>query len=175
MQGAIALLRGINVGSGRKVAMSDLRALMEEAGCTSVTTFIQSGNVVFSHPSRSTTALEKDLERRIASLAGFDVAVMIRTAKEWAAVIDRVPFPQAALAAVHVAFLKGRPTRPGRAAFESVAAPGERFAFGEREVYLHLPKGVGTAKLPPALTKLSTPATVRNWRTVTKLRELAES
>jgi uncharacterized protein (DUF1697 family) len=172
VKSAVALLRGINVGSNRKVAMAHLRGLFEDAGCTSVATLIQSGNVVFSHPSRSTATLEKEFERRITRAVGFDVAVMIRTAAEWASLVDDVPFPARALPAVHVAVLKGRPARAGCNAFEAVTAPGERFAFGNRAVYLHLPKGVGTAKLPVALTKLGTPATVRNWRTVTKLLEL---
>jgi uncharacterized protein (DUF1697 family) len=170
---AIALLRGINVGSGRKVAMSDLRALFEDAGATAVTTYIQSGNVVFSHSSRSVSALETDLERRITALAGFEVAVMLRTVDTFAAVIEDAPFPNAALPTVHVAFLKQRPTRAAREAMATTAAPGEEVAFRDREAYLHLPNGVGRAKLPTALPKLGTPATVRNWRTVTKLYELA--
>lgn len=153
--------------------MSDLRALFQDAGATQVTTFIQSGNVVFSHPARSASALEKDLEHRLAAMAGFDIAVMIRTAAQLGAVIDDAPFPKAALSTVHVAFLKQRPTREAQRALEATAAPGEEVAFGEREAYLRLPKGVGRAKLPSALSKLRTPATVRNWRTVTKLLDLA--
>jgi uncharacterized protein (DUF1697 family) len=173
VKSALALLRGINVGTGRKVAMSDLRAVFEDAGATAVTTYIQSGNVVFSHPSRSLPALESELERRITALAGFDVAVMLRTAGDFAAIIADAPFPKAALPTVHVAFLKQRPTRAARDALTAAAAPGEEVAFGIREAYLHLPNGVGRAKLPAALPKLETPATVRNWRTVTKLHELA--
>jgi uncharacterized protein (DUF1697 family) len=73
----IALLRGINVGGNRQVRIADLRALFAEAGCEKVTTYIQSGNVVFTHPARSPQTLGADLERRIEAANGFDVPVIL--------------------------------------------------------------------------------------------------
>ena len=44
----IALLRGINLGAKRRVAMADLRALLEELGYTDVRTVLASGNAIFT-------------------------------------------------------------------------------------------------------------------------------
>jgi uncharacterized protein (DUF1697 family) len=168
----VALLRAINLGPKRKIPMAELRTLFDDAGCADVATYIQSGNVVFSHPSRSTAALESKLEERIAEHRGFDVDVMIRTAKEMADIIDGNPFPRKPTTELHVAFLKGKPAQAACEALDAVVPANEGHVVRNREVYLHLPKGVGVAKLPQMLSRLGTPSTVRNWRTVTTLLEL---
>ena len=61
----VALLRAINVGTGRKVPMADLRALMTQAGAADVETYIQSGNIVFAHELGDEAALCADLEQRL--------------------------------------------------------------------------------------------------------------
>jgi uncharacterized protein (DUF1697 family) len=175
MSTAVALVRGINLGNTRKIAMADLRTIVTEAGGDDVTTYIQSGNVVFRHAkatASSAAELEVELERRIEAATGFDVPVMVRTARQWAAVVRDNPFPGAD-AHLHVAFLKKTPSRAAAQALDPAAFRPDEFALVRREVYLHLPNGVGPSKLPQALSALATPSTVRNWRTVTKLLELA--
>ena len=166
----VALLRGVNVGGRSKVSMKELRDLFEDLGYTGVLTYIQSGNVVFdaTRPPTSPAAIEK----RIAGVFGFDVAVVLRTPKELARVIERCPYPDPAK--VHVMFFN---RAPAKAAFATLNAPAfgrDEFAVGRKEVYLHLPTGVGQSKLPAALARQAPPeATLRNWRTVTKLLELS--
>jgi uncharacterized protein (DUF1697 family) len=172
---SIALLRGINVGRNRKVAMADLRKLFAEAGATDVRTYIQSGNVVFDAPHKSEEALRKDLERRIEASAGFEVRVMLRTAKAWAHVVDANPFPRVEPTKLHVAFLAAKPTARAVAALRAEDVGSEEVVVAGREAYLHLPAGLARAKLPQALRLLETPVTLRNWRTVTKLLELARA
>jgi uncharacterized protein (DUF1697 family) len=108
MARVIALLRGVNVG-GRKLAMSDLRALCEEAGCEEVKTYIQSGNVVFTHKGGSSERLRTDLERRIKKVAGYESPVMLRTAKELDAAVRGNPYKGASGTTLHVAFLGRNP------------------------------------------------------------------
>ncbi|HUC32236.1 MAG TPA: DUF1697 domain-containing protein, partial [Ilumatobacteraceae bacterium] len=100
MSRIVALLRGVNVG-GRKLPMAALRAGLEAAGCADVATYIQSGNVVLTLPPKRS---DKWLAATISELAGFDVAVVTRTAKELASTVARNPYPDASGTKLHVVF-----------------------------------------------------------------------
>jgi uncharacterized protein (DUF1697 family) len=169
----IALLRGINVGGNRKIHMADLRELFAAAGCDDVTSYIQSGNIVFSHPSGASDRLAVDLQQRIEAGTGFDVPVVLRTAKAWEGVVASNPYPDAEPLALHVVFLAKTPAPEAVAAFDAGRFAPEEFTVVGREVYLHLPGGIGRAKLPPALPLIRGVGTARNWRTVLKLAELS--
>jgi uncharacterized protein (DUF1697 family) len=86
----VALLRGINVGGRNKVPMADLRAAIEAAGHADVSTYIQSGNVLFT-AKKSGTALETDIEAVIERAFGFPLVVVVRSAAQVRAVVDRAP------------------------------------------------------------------------------------
>jgi uncharacterized protein (DUF1697 family) len=168
----IALIRGINVGGHHKVAMSDLRALFEEAGCRDVSTYIQSGNVVFDRAGAK-DKIEADLERRLKQATGFDLSVIVRTANEWSKVVRNNPYPGTEPTKLIVSFLKqARPAAALRSIDVAAFAP-EEFTVKGREIYLFLPNGQGRAKLPPALNRVQGVATARNWQTVLKLLDLA--
>jgi uncharacterized protein (DUF1697 family) len=170
----VALLRGINVGGRHQLAMADLRAAFSAAGALDVSTYIQSGNVVFRWPGRSPATLRADLEARLEAVAGFAVPVTLRSDAEMAAVVAGAPFPTDEPTHLHVSFLQ---EPPGPAAFASVdraAFAPEDFAVAGRDLYLFLPHGMARTKLPQALGLTSrVPATTRNWRTVVALRDLA--
>lgn len=172
----VALLRGINVGGHRVLKMADLRAILVAAGARDAVTYIQSGNAVFDHAARSAATLVAELEARIAEATGFAVTVVARTAAEWAAVVAANPFPEAGPDELHVSFLAARPPADVLAGLDPAAFVPERFALVQREIYLHLPDGLGRSKLAGALGKvkaIAPTATARNWRTVLKLHELA--
>jgi len=169
----VALLRGINVGGRHTLAMADLRALFVGAGCDNVVTYIQSGNVVFTHAGRSSDRLGADIERRIEELTGFAVPVIVRRADEMVAVVAGNPFPDVEATRLHVTFLTADPPPDALAAVDAEAFAPEEFVLAGREIYLHLPNGMARTKLPQALDVFSTPVTTRNWRTVLKLTELA--
>ncbi|MGH3093375.1 MAG: DUF1697 domain-containing protein [Gaiellaceae bacterium] len=171
----VALLRGINVGGRNKVAMAALRETCEAVGCTDVATYIQSGNVVLASPLRA-AGLRAALEEAIADRLGVAPVVVVRTRVELAEVIARNPFPDADTANLHVAFLAGKLDSEAAAGLGELESPPEELAARDTEVYLHLPNGLGRAKLPVALgRRLSVPSTVRNWRTVTTLREMLDA
>jgi len=153
--------------------MAELRELFIEAGCKRVTTYIQSGNVVFTHPTRSPEKLRVDLERRIEEATGFDVPVILRSGREWAAIVRNNPFVGVEPTKLLVAFLGSDPPAGALDAIDPDAFAPVEFVLRGREVYLHLPAGMARAKLPQALGVLQAPATSRNWRTVMKLLELA--
>src|SRR5690349_14301248 len=142
----VALLRGINVGGSKVVKMADLRGILAAGGCSDVETYIQSGNAVFGHASRSPARLATELEQRIAKATGFAVPVVLRTADELAAVIAANPFA-ADVDHVHVMFVASPLAADALAAIDGVKFAPERLAAVEREVYLHLPGGIGNSKL----------------------------
>lgn len=154
----VALLRGINVGGNRILKMEKLRAIFTAAGARDVETYIQSGNVVFSHPHPTAARFEQ----AIAAATGFDVPVVLRGADEMA----RLSHPFDDDKHVHVMFA-ATPLAP---VLVSAIRP-ERYVVAEREIYVYLPNGVGRSKLAAALGKL--PVTARNWRTVQQLCAMA--
>jgi uncharacterized protein (DUF1697 family) len=171
----VALLRGINVGGKTKVPMATLRDVCASAGCEDVVTYIQSGNVVLGSALKA-EELRSTLEEAIAAEFGFSPAVMIRTAKEMAAVVDRKPFPDADEKTLHVGFLHAAPAA-AKKCLAAIDCHPEQLAVVWREIYLHLPDGMGRANLPVQMERClrPTPITVRNWRTVTKLVELSSA
>ena len=167
----VALLRGVNVGGRSKVSMKELRQLFEDLGYTGVVTYIQSGNVVFdaARPPASPAAIEK----RIADAFGFDVAVVLCTPTELAAIVEHCPYPDPAK--VHVMFFNRAPAKAAFAELDAAAFGADEFTVGRKELYLYLPNGVGRSKLPAALARQAPrEATLRNWRTVTELLELSQ-
>jgi uncharacterized protein (DUF1697 family) len=111
------MLRGVNVG-GRKLPMADLRALVERLGCTSVRTYVQSGNVVFE-AAGTPAALASRLAAAIEADRGFPVPVIVRGARDLAATVSANPFvgegldPDAEPRLFHVTFLGAAPDPAG--------------------------------------------------------------
>ena len=86
----VALLRGVNVGGKNKVDMKTLKGVFEDAGMTSVTTYINSGNVVFRSSARSRTTLASRLEKAIAERFGFEVKVLVRGLDDVRAIVGTI-------------------------------------------------------------------------------------
>ncbi|MGA9580555.1 MAG: DUF1697 domain-containing protein [Allosphingosinicella sp.] len=173
----IALLRAVNVG-GRKLAMADLRTLCAELGWENVETYIQSGNVVFAAPGEC-GEIEKTLEEAIKGRFGMDVPVMVRTASQWSAYAAANPFPKAAEDEPNRLQILVSKQAPGDDAAERLmerAQAGEAVKAAGGALWFHFPAGVGTSKLTPAAIDKAagSPSTGRNWRTVLKLKEMAE-
>lgn len=179
----IALVRGINVGGKSKLAMSDLRRVAEqECGFGDVSTYIQSGNVVFTTTLRSTDDAASTLQDALAATPGASPAVIVRTRAQFDDVIEANPFladrnargPTVDPNHLHVVFMSSTATID----LDDLDSylPEAAVARG-CEIYLHLPSGVGRSKLALALTKgrnaSAKDGTMRNWRTVTNLAEMA--
>ena len=169
----VALLRGINLGSKRRVAMADLRALLEEElGYTDVRTVLASGNVVFTGPK--TKAREK-LEQALKQRFEMDIDVVVRTMGELHAVIDADPFKDEVENPTRyfVAFLDTEPQAERLAQLAEEDFAPDKFEAHDREVYAWCPDGMQDSRLMKALGKpgLAGTATVRNWATVNKLLE----
>jgi len=174
----VALLRGINVGGHKKVAMGRLRELLEALGLQDVRTHLQSGNAVFGS-ELAQERLEHEIEQAISRELGMDVRVLVRSRDELAAVVDADPFQETATdpSRYLVTFLSAAPSPQVVAGIDPADHEPDRFHLGRREIYLWCPNGLLASELPKAFSdkRLGVATTTRNWRTVTKLSELADS
>ena len=167
MTAYVALLRAVNVG-GRQLAMADLKRIAGELGLDNPTTYIASGNLLFAS-SKSERELKKALETAIENHMGKPVGVMIRTARDMAAVAAANPFADQPGNRVVAIFLDASPPKDTVTAAKNVA--DERIALGRREIYVHYPNGQGPSKLKiPAVAA----GTARNMNSVAKLAEMAK-
>ena len=177
----VALLRGINVGRHKRIAMADLREVVASLGHTDVTTLLQSGNVVFTaqgsaaarRPERLTAGLEAAIETRLGHRSRSWCA-RARSSMPWSRTI-----PHAAVAPdpsrYHVVFLRHPPDAGGLAAIDPAAYEPELFAVRGRELYVWMPEGVRNARLLDRLARVGPAdqvATARNWNTVRKIHDL---
>ena len=174
MTSFIALLRGVNVGGPRKVEMATLRKLCADIGLGDVRSYVNSGNLVFTADGKAQPH-EKRIEAAIEKHYGFTVDVMVRSAKDWAGYIGGNPFPD--LAEQHPAKLMIMvPKQPlGSDAVDILRAKAvgeERVERVGEVIWLYFADGAGRSKLAvTAPGKI--PVTMRNWRTVLKLNEMA--
>jgi uncharacterized protein (DUF1697 family) len=187
----VALLRGINLGGRNKVAMADLRELVAGLGHAGVSTYIQSGNVLFDAGGTAgsgeadSSALAAELADAITAGLGVTAPVVVLSRDELAAVIAANPFPgEPDPKRVHAVVLSGaleaEPTGKIDAALARSAAKGARdeLAVVGRTLYLHTPDGFGNSDLSAAVLRILTSpragvtGTARNWATMTKLLDL---
>lgn len=158
------LLRGINVGRGNRLAMADLRAVLEGIGCTDVSTYLQSGNALV-------TADPEGLAGRVAAALPLRVSVVVFTATELADVVAQCPWRERADAEpkqVHVAYLDRLPD-PDRLSALTWEG-GDKLAVGPRVLYQSYAGPSVDSPLAKALGKgLGVTLTVRNWRTAVEL------
>lgn len=176
----IGLLRGVNLGPHKRVAMADLRDLLTGLGYTDVQTLLQSGNAVFRSSAPTAQGLERKLEAECTKRLGVTTDFHVRTAREWQAIVDHNPFLDEAKrdpARLYVLALKSAPGPEAFAALQA-AIPGRERVHGDgRHAYIVYPDGAGESKLTSALLdgKLGTRGTGRNWNTVLKIAALASS
>ena len=172
----ILLLRGINLGSHKRIAMPELRAVLSEAGFEDVRTYVASGNVVLS-AAASPAEVGAAAERLIAERFGFPVDVIVRTGEELAEVVARNPLADVAVnpKRYQVSFLESEPDAEAVERAAAAAAPGERLVAIGRELYAWHPDGIGRSKMWTKLagTGLGVRGTARNWATVCALGDMA--
>jgi uncharacterized protein (DUF1697 family) len=161
------------------IKMDALRALYESLGLRDAQTYVQSGNVVFRTQAKDPASLSKKIEDGIEQGFGFRPSVIVRTASEMRNVIARNPFAKRdgiEPGKLLVTFLAGDPSPEARAKLLGIKVGPEELRIDGRELYIYVPDGMGRSKLWPLIEKaLKTPGTGRNWNTVTKLLDMAES
>ena len=169
MTAYVALLHGVNVVGKSMLKMTDLKAIADELGLEKARTYIASGNLLFVS-DKPEEKLRKMLQDRMQSHMGKQVRVMLRTAKEMAAVVRANPFPDGRGNNVQAFFINEKPPND---LIETVRnkADDERVAAGTREVYVaYGERGIGRSRLRIPAAEAGT---ARNMNTVAKLAELA--
>jgi uncharacterized protein (DUF1697 family) len=177
MQTFVALMRGINVGSTRKLPMADLRALSAEIGLHRPETYIQSGNLLVDADIEA-DAVRGLLEKAIAARFGLRVDVVVRRATQWIGYIAANPFaddPAAVPKMLHLVLTRD-PLKPSAAeALAQKAQAGQRVASAGGALWIDYGvNGVGNSKLTPHLIDKAcgSPATGRNLNSVVKIAEM---
>lgn len=170
----VAFLRAINVG-GHTVRMDHLRALFEQLGLTSVSTFIASGNVLFTSAETSLVSLEARIEAHLLAALGYEVRTFIRPL---AALPDTVqaartaaPGYDAEADALHIGFLNALPSEAAWGALLALQTADDRFFLGERELFWYRHGRVSDSPLSGNVIEktLGIPTTLRSITTVQKL------
>src|ERR1700722_1980409 len=173
----VALLRGINVGRNKRIAMADVRAMLEALGYHDVRTHLQSGNAFFVAGAGKDAALEQKISAAIKTTFGMEVAVLVRAAAGLASVVASIPFVARDIDAseLHATFVAAAPPAAKIAAVDRDACAPDEFAVGDRVIYLRLRNGVMGSRLPDSDKGLGLRTTTRHWNTTTRLREMAEA
>lgn len=174
----IALIRGINVGRAKRVAMADLRALVEDLGYSHVQTLLNSGNIAFTAPGDSVDNSADRIEAALASRLGVSAKVFVLTAAELAIVVDDNPLVEVASnpSRLLVAFLEKSEDRTQLEPLLEQDWNPEVLALGVSVAYLWAPDGVLVSRLVKAIGRvLGDNTTTRNWATVMKLHVLTSN
>jgi uncharacterized protein (DUF1697 family) len=175
----VALLRGINVGGSNSIRMPALKACFEAQGHGDVTTYIQSGNVLFTSDCSNQRTLVHQIEQALSKTFAYRSRVVVRSFREMKGIVDGAPRGFGARPAAYrydVIFLKD-PLTAGEAMKIVTARPGvDRASAGDGVLYFsrlisrasqsHLTRVVGK----PEYQNM----TIRNWNTTGKLLELMQ-
>lgn len=175
----VCLIRGINVGGRNIIKMDRLRKAFEGLGYEDVTTYVQSGNVVFKAGERASEDLSRKIEKMILDEFGFPVSVIVKTPEEIQQAIRRNPFLREKgmdVSKLHVTFLDRAPEKAAFKGLEALIVSPEQIRNSGKEIYLYCPNGYGQSKLTNNVLEriLSVKATTRNWNTVNKLCEMSK-
>lgn len=175
----IALLRAINVGGYRKIKMADLRAMFSSMGFKNVTTYIQSGNVVFNSDLSQPEQLSQSIEEQIQKSFGHEVVVIIRTLQQLEELLDKNPFkgqnndPYK----LYVTFFQTKPSSKIQNLIRNLSNSIENYQFYNGELFSLIDKKTDQKVLFSnnyIEKKASISGTTRNWKSVGKILHLAK-
>ena len=179
MSQKIALLRGINVGGHRIIKMADLKMLITDLGFRDVTTYIQSGNILFKATDQTNETLAKQIKEGITAQFGFEVPVVVLDGEELEEAANQNPYLTAEtdLSGLHLTLLSETPKTEKIADALNFEFTPDAFTIKDRFIYLNLKNAYHKTKLSNAFfeKKLGVEATTRNWKTVLKLVEMSNS
>ena len=171
----VAFLRGINVGGSKIIKMEVLRGLFESLGFTNVTSYIQSGNVIFDARTKNLTTLKSKVEQELKSSLGHEISVAVVSFSDLAAIVEQDPFAGIEVdddVMLFVTFLSAQPEAIPKL---PLAVPKENFeviGLQDRAVFIMARrKSDGRAAFPNAFIEkqFGVPGTTRNWSVVKKM------
>jgi len=173
----ISMLRGINVSGQKKILMKDLRAMYEGLGYDNISSYVQSGNVVFSTRKKSVTSLEKTIKAEIAKAFTFDVPTLVRDAAYFETIIANNPYAKETVQDGKLPYVLFLDTISENTDIELPAKETGEYIIKEDAIYINYPDGAGRSKLTTNFfeRKLKVAGTMRNWKTVLALHEMVNA
>lgn len=178
MSAYVALLRGVNVGKGNRVPMAGLRELLLSLGFGDVATLLNSGNAVFTAPRSASATLARRIHDGLVSALSVDVAVVVKSAAEFGAIMKENPFTEPTVdpSRLLVAFVQEASSLAALSPVGERVVEPERFHAGAHAAYLDCVNGIHTSKAAVALLgKAGRHATSRNWATSLRLHALLQA
>ncbi len=172
----IALLRGINVGGHRPLKMAKLQEMFGETGYKNVTTYIQSGNVVFDASAQNENDLAGKIKAQIKKVFDYEIPVIVRSATDLSTILEQMPFAKKKGWKRYITFLSGQPNSQQQQMLEAQSSEIEIFRLTDRAVYIHVDKQTDKKPLFSSnfiQKQLGIPATNRNLRTIRKILDIA--
>jgi uncharacterized protein (DUF1697 family) len=174
----VALLRGINIGPHKRMKMEKLRASCEALGFNKVQTYIQSGNIVCQAGKLSSDAAAKKIQAQIEKDFGFSADVIARTGDEMKQIVTGNPLlkePGVDASKLHVVFLSVAPSADAIKKLQAIVKAPDKVRHTGKEIFFYFPNGVsGSSIWKHNLDRvLGISGTMRNWRTVNTLYEMA--
>ncbi|OLT30336.1 hypothetical protein BJF83_08495 [Nocardiopsis sp. CNR-923] len=171
----VALLRGINLGARRPVAMADLRTLVTRLGYTDVATHLRSGNVVLTAPGADADEVAARVRGALRRELDLDVPTVVRAADRLRAAVDANPLDVPDPARFLVLFCSGHLDVDALRGLDPSRLPDERLAVTETEAYTDHREGLRRARAPVLVARHADGVlTGRNWRTVLRLLRMVE-
>ncbi|GAB2576870.1 DUF1697 domain-containing protein [Microlunatus antarcticus] len=165
----VALLRGVNLGPHRAVAMPRLAELARGLGYDDVWTWVNSGNLVLTTP-RAAATVEREVADALEREYGTRIDVTVRSADELAALLGENPFPEGSPSRVTVAFLTGPAPYGLEGRIAAVATDAEPFVVADREVWVLYGDGIAGSRLATGFIRtVGVSATTRTLGTVTRV------
>ena len=171
----VALFRGINVGKAKRIAMADLRALLESLGYTNVRTLLNSGNAVFDATGAKASVHAAGIESALAARLGVKATVIVKSAKEVAAIVDDNPLAGSVVdpSKLLVVFTRDAASLAALASLAHGMRDADDFHVGRHAAYMWCANGSLQSEVAVALLgKLEGRGTTRNWATTRKLHDL---
>lgn len=171
----VALFRGINVGKAKRIAMADLRTLLEKLGFTDVQTLLNSGNAVFTGDAAPNGKHADRIHDAVLKKTGVDAKVIVKSAKDMAAVIAGNELGPEANdhSRLLVALCNDAKGLAGVKKLASGNWGDEKLHIGKHAAYLWCANGILDSKVAVALLKgLEGSGTTRNWATLNKIHAL---
>ena len=174
----VALLRGVNVGTARRIAMAELRTLFENLGYQHVCTILNSGNVVFTVPRGARGDHAARIEKAIAERLGMRLRVIVLTREEVAAALADNPMTSVAEDPSRLLVLAfADPSHMARLApLRKEQWLPEALAVGTRVAYLWCARGIGVSRLWTMVNRaIGDTGTARNVTTMTRILATLDS
>jgi uncharacterized protein (DUF1697 family) len=167
----VAFLRGINVGGKNKIKMSDIKDLFESLSFKNVSTYLQSGNVVFDNENNHPELISKKVENKIFHDLNLSIPIILRTHSQLKKIIINNPFLNNRIEdddSIYVTFLNEKPNKQIIEKIQVIKSEPHEFIVSDKEIYLFCPYGYGKTKLNNNFfeNKFKISATTRNWKTL---------